>query len=493
MNSWKRNCEVDSGVVARQLVVWIDTDLENENNKNATYTLLRSSSHINFHSFDDVNAAIYYLMQNHEFSHARIILANALADEFFDMQEIARLQTVVCLTMCIFIFDADENEEIDRYNHYLTYLPCRRKCWNEIRYHYERCLIMSKDEHLLQEFALQSDTLGVTIATIMWLVDIGAFGNMFFRTVDQDRHNIVLTDNVSNSDHVEFIGYISGYGISTPKVLQHLRFPEPIHMDKNDVQIAALVIFGRRHNLTDQQVAFLCRYFSTGNCVRSTTFIKYLVRLWSFESPVAFYRLVNTALADCCVDDIHCLRYIIYDYCEMFYAKVLPYFAGTVYRGIQMTEENIAMLMSLEGQKIYFVCFTATSKNRARAQVGGNVLFEVETLSSQGQEAQKLYSNADISIVSQFPEEEEVLYAPLATFRFVSMVRDDNEYGMEHYTVKLQELGGSSFLSIMHLDKIKRMPNASPFLIGTDYWQIPISDGKLVLKYHLTINKIFSF
>jgi hypothetical protein len=179
----------------------------------------------------------------------------------------------------------------------------------------------------------------------------------------------------------------------------------------------------------------------------------------------------------------------------MFYAKWLPYFFGTLYRGISMTEENIAILMSLEGQKIYFVCFTATSKNRACTQLGGNVLFKIETLSSKGQEAQKLHSNADISIVSQFPEEEEVLYAPLGTFHLVSIVRDD-EYDMEHYTVKLQELGGSSFLSILHFDKIKRMPNTSPFLMDTDHWRIPISEGEgkhfsilSTFKYSLYYNK----
>ncbi|CAF1175776.1 unnamed protein product [Rotaria sordida] len=487
MAKWKHNCEVNSGVVVRKLIVWIDPDLQQKKDDNATYTRLCTCEHVDFHSFEDVDSAVFYLMRNYEFTHAQIILANTIADEFFDMQEIARLQTVVCLTMCIFIYDADEQEEIDRYNHYLTYLPCRRKCRSEERYHYEQCLIMSKDEYLLQEFALQTDILGSTIAHIIWLVDIEAFGNMFSGTVDQEKHDIILTDDISDHDHIEFIGYISGYGISIPKVLHHLRFPEPIHMSKADVQMAALVIFGRRHNLTDQQITILCRYFGTGNCIRSTTFIKYLVRLWSLESPISFYRLVNTALAECSLNDIHCLRYIIYDYFEMFYAKLLPYFSGILYRGISMSEENIAILMSLEGQKIYFVCFTATSKNRARAQVGGNVLFEIQTLSAEGQEAQKLHSNADISIVSQFPEEEEVLYAPLATFRLISIVHDDNEYDMEHYTVKLQELGGSSFLSILHLDKIKRMPNASPFLIGTDHWQIPVSEGKRLFSLFLDI------
>ncbi|CAF1339462.1 unnamed protein product [Adineta steineri] len=482
MMTWKQNMEVDSGIVTRQLVVWIEPNLQTLNTDQEIQEIIRTSPYTDFHPFEDVDSAVFFLIRDYQFIHVQVVVANSIADEFFEMQEIAQLQKTCCLTMCVFVFDADETEEIDRYNRYLTYLPCGRKCWLEERDHDERCLIMSRDRFLCKEFCLRKDTLGMYIAMIIRLVDIGGFGNIFTTEVDNERNKIMFTKD--DHHHIDFVGFMSGYNTATPKVFNHLRFAKPLNMQKNDVQIATLVMFARRHNLTDQQIAIICRYFSTGNCIRSVTFIKYLVRLWSLESPVYFYRLVNTALAECCVEDLHYLRFIIYDYLEMFYAKSLPYFAGTLYRGISTTDENIAMLMSLEGQKIYFVCFTATSKNRARAQVGGNVLFEIETLSDKSQEAQKLYSNADISIVSQFPEEEEVLYAPLATFHLTSVRRDEDNSGTERYTVRLRELGGGSFLSMLHIDKIRRMPNASPFLTGTDHWQINISKGKCFIRQH---------
>jgi hypothetical protein len=37
MASWKRNCEVNSGVVINQLVIWIDPDLQQDDDKNLTY------------------------------------------------------------------------------------------------------------------------------------------------------------------------------------------------------------------------------------------------------------------------------------------------------------------------------------------------------------------------------------------------------------------------------------------------------------------------
>ncbi|CAF3713361.1 unnamed protein product [Rotaria sp. Silwood1] len=167
MTRLKHNCDINSNVILHQLVIWIDPNLQQENNTNTTYTLLRTYSHVDFYPFEDVDFAIFYLIREHEFTHVQSILANNLADEFFEMQEIVRVQTVVYLTISVFIFDADEQEEMDRYNHYLPYLPCRQKCWTKDRYHYLKCLIMSRDEHLLQEFSFQTNTLGFNTANII--------------------------------------------------------------------------------------------------------------------------------------------------------------------------------------------------------------------------------------------------------------------------------------------------------------------------------------
>ncbi|CAF3556141.1 unnamed protein product [Rotaria sp. Silwood2] len=181
----------------------------------------------------------------------------------------------------------------------------------------ERCLILSNDRSLLQRFCTLPDTLGMTIAQIMFLVDIKAFGNMFEDEVDPVQHEVVLGENC-NETKMDFIGYMSGNSISRPKLFQHLRFAKQINLPKSDAQIAAAVMLSRRHGLSTEQIASICRYFSPGCCIRSRTLIKYFFRLWSPESP-PFYRHVNQALSECNVEDAHLLPFVLYDYFEMFF------------------------------------------------------------------------------------------------------------------------------------------------------------------------------
>lgn len=249
MASWKQKMEVNSGIVIRQLLVWIEPEFHILNMEKQIQLTIKTSPYIDFHPFEDVESAVYYLMCNYQFTHVQIVVSNSVADDFFETQEFVQLQTKICLTLCVFVLDADETEEIERYNRYLTYLQCGRKCWNDEREHDERCLIMSKDRRLCQEFCLRKDTLGMTIAMIIRLVDIGGFRRIFQLEIDDERHKIMLTDD--DHHHIDFVGYMSGYGLTVPKVFNHLRFAQPLHMPKNDVQIAALVMFGRRHNLTD--------------------------------------------------------------------------------------------------------------------------------------------------------------------------------------------------------------------------------------------------
>ncbi|CAF1050294.1 unnamed protein product [Didymodactylos carnosus] len=153
----------------------------------------------------------------------------------------------------------------------------------------------------------------------------------------------------------------------------------------------------------------------------------------------------------------------------MFYAKYLPYFAGIPYRGIQMSEENIATLISLVDQRIYFVCFTSTSKNLVRAMMGGNAPFEIQTMTKQEQEECRQQTNADISTVSQCPEGEEVIYASLMTFYLRSITYSDDPNESANYIVKIHEHGSSLFFQLFS-DK-GRLPNHTPFQSGTDMWE----------------------
>jgi hypothetical protein len=452
---------VESGVVRRSLIVWIDTN-KDANKNNPLLKMLVANDKIEFHVFNNVDSAIVFL-SNKSFEHVQIAVNINAADAFFTMQEAFKLQTTVCLTMCVFVFGIEHDEEL--YGKYLGYLQCSRKCWTQMTDVIERCLIMSNDCLLLQQFCMYRDSLGMAIAEMILLVEVQAFGNMFSDEIDPAKHQVYLKSEETN---FEFIGYMSSCNVSAPKLFHHLRFAKSINLPKHDAQIVAFITFAKRHDLSSKQIAFICRHFSPGCCIQSITLTKYLVRLWSLESP-PFYQLINQALAECNIEDVHLLRFIVYDYFEMFNTKLLPYFVGTLYRGIQTSDENIAALMSLIGEQIYFVGLTSTSKNKARALVGGNVLFVIETMSKEEQQTCRTQTNTDISSISQFPEEEEVIYAPLTTFRLLSVhfIVEPNE--SVKYIVRIHEQGSSIF-SQLFMDKM-RLPNRTPFLNGTDMWQ----------------------
>ena len=461
MPTYRYNRTVESKVVRRQLLVWIDAS-KTLNTDGFLSDLLTSNNQVDLHIFDSVDSAIFFL-SNKNFEHVQVVVNSNVADTFFTMHDAAELQSIACLTMCVFVFGIEHNEEL--YNKYLGYLQCHRKCWTQLPDVVERCLIMSKDYLLLRRFCMMSDTLGMVIASIMFLVDVQAFGNTFLDELDPIEHQIVLNLNESN---LEFVGYMSSCNLAQPKLLQHLRFAKSIDFPKNHGQIAAVIMFGRRHGWSSEQIASVCRYFSPGCCIKSQTLLKYLVRLWSLESP-PFYRFVNQSLAECDIVDVHLLRFVLYDYFELFNTKLLPYFVGTLYRGIQTSEENIAALLSLVGEQIYFVCFTSTSKNLARAMVGGNVLFVIQTLSKEQQAECRTQTNVDISALSQFPEEEEVIYAPLTKFRLLDVTYIDDPNESVKYIIKVREQASSLFVQFF-LDKMK-LPNGTPFQTGTDMWQ----------------------
>lgn len=442
-------------------MVWIKTT-KDLSNYDSLLEHLASNEWIELKVFDAVDIAVAFLVTRF-FQHIQVAVESQAAEQFLNMQESEKLQTENCLTFCVFIFGAEHDEKL--YIRYLSYLQCARRCWSKLPRISDRCLIMSSDKNLLYQFCTITDILGLAITTIMFLVEINVFDSVFKEEIDPLKHQVFLAHVETTS---EFIGYMSGQEHTVPKLFQHLRFAKAIDIPKNDAQIAALITFGKRHNLSPKQITFLCRHLSPGCCIFSATSIKYFVRLWSIESP-PFYQLANAALAQCIVDDVHLLRYILYDYFALFQYRKLPYYVGKLYRGIDTTEDNIAALISLVGEQIYFVGFTSTSKNLARAMVGGNVLFEIITLSKEQQEGCRTQTNADISSVSQFPEEEEVMYAPLSTFLLLGITFIGDPSAEIKYIVRICEQGASIF-SMLLFDQ-ERLPDGTPFRIGTDMWQ----------------------
>jgi hypothetical protein len=95
----------------------------------------------------------------------------------------------------------------------------------------------------------------------------------------------------------------------------------------------------------------------------------------------------------------------------------------TVYRGTSLSEKMIEEYRAAVGKIIVWPAFTSTSKDRHVAEFcSGNALFiiEVSGIHSQGVR--------DISSLSQFPEEREVLFCGGQSF-VVLKIEWDSESG----------------------------------------------------------------
>ncbi len=104
----------------------------------------------------------------------------------------------------------------------------------------------------------------------------------------------------------------------------------------------------------------------------------------------------------------------------------------TVYRGTNMTDEMIEQYKLAVGTDIRFLAFTSTSKNRQVAEMysSGNTLFVIK-LNNSG-------FLRDISLLSFYPDEQEVLLNAGHPFKVVRVERNLN---YEKYWIHLSCFG----------------------------------------------------
>lgn len=106
-------------------------------------------------------------------------------------------------------------------------------------------------------------------------------------------------------------------------------------------------------------------------------------------------------------------------------SKYLPfkrpygYLGDTVYRGTKLTEEMIEEYRAAVGKRIEWPAFISTTKVRQVAEkFDGNALFIIEISEIHSQGAR------DLSSLSKFPREHEVLFCAGQSFTITKIERD---------------------------------------------------------------------
>ncbi|CAF1083678.1 unnamed protein product [Rotaria sordida] len=146
---------------------------------------------------------------------------------------------------------------------------------------------------------------------------------------------------------------------------------------------------------------------------------KVCINLYTRESFL--YHVLNTALREADhskLDTLGPLCFLIRDY-----SRTCTEFIGTVYRGVQLPLTAILSYKQAVGSWRTWPSYTSTSKNREMAEFRGNTLFIIEIVNSKPS-LQRAY---DVSEISQFPSEDEVLLPAGVSFQVINVEQELNQ------------------------------------------------------------------
>ncbi|CAF1155302.1 unnamed protein product [Didymodactylos carnosus] len=172
------------------------------------------------------------------------------------------------------------------------------------------------------------------------------------------------------------------------------------------------------------------------------------------------YRIVNQALRTEYVEELYTFRYYIVDLClhllkrsnEFKQLKENFQRVITLYRGSEMSSDELTKIKLNQGGLIATNGFLSTSRNKRIAKSFANIQSSKTVGEQNTNGSNKLVSVlfeidvnvqlssiilADISDMSQFPEEEEMLFGLGAAFKIDSVEETINEFSRKYTLVKM--------------------------------------------------------
>ena len=155
---------------------------------------------------------------------------------------------------------------------------------------------------------------------------------------------------------------------------------------------------------------------------------KVCIHLYTRESFL--YRVLNTALRDGDYSKLETMGPLCF--LIRSYSHTSKAFIGTVYRGVDLSSATIASYKGAEGMWRTWPSFTSTSKNKMMAEIRGNTLFIITVANIQISSAVRAF---DISDISQFPSEEEVLLPAGISFQVIKV--DQSSRGKNIIEIKM--------------------------------------------------------
>jgi hypothetical protein len=151
---------------------------------------------------------------------------------------------------------------------------------------------------------------------------------------------------------------------------------------------------------------------------------KCIISLYTHESFL--YRLINTTLRENDLSKLNNLGAFsqLLFHCDCSSTLNKFGYTGELYRGAQLDDQAIESYKKAVGLIKTWDAFSSTSKNRKKAEAFGNVLFII----NRDKSTRYRFSGMDVSSMSHYPEEEEVLIRATRNF-IVEKVEKDNITG----------------------------------------------------------------
>jgi hypothetical protein len=145
--------------------------------------------------------------------------------------------------------------------------------------------------------------------------------------------------------------------------------------------------------------------------------------IWLYTHESFLYRLINTTLREndqSKLDTLGAFSQLLFR-CDCSPTLDKVGYEKELYRGAQLDEKTIESYKQSVGLVKTWDAFSSTSKNRAKAECFGNVLFIINRAKS----TRYRFSGMDISMISYYPEEEEVLIRATRNFIVEKVEKDD--------------------------------------------------------------------
>ncbi|KAL4497863.1 hypothetical protein ABPG72_000618 [Tetrahymena utriculariae] len=407
--------------ISIQKILWIDQDIESVENTNYLNKIKSlDQSDVELQCYKSVDAAMNYLKKLH-FDHVRLICSGRLMENLLQEMKKNQLQEQNNLTYTLFVF----SKNLQHYRDVYAKLPEDQRifCTNNCKVGKITCIMFSDNYEDMLNYIKAGNYITFNLKQMsqfkQYLFQIAESSGLFEYSNDVQILPALDMSGKSNkilsNSNVDFIGFQNNIFTQVPKLAYLIRLPSKKYQLGNLSKLLTCVFkIGEDFDFTENEQQQILRYFwISSTCWKNEQVDKYLLRLWSEESK--FFKIFNQVLITANEKAMSYFRHLVFRYFQIFQSKKYPYYTGTVYRGIQVTNDQLQSLLQFVGETIYFTTFLSTTKSRDRA-FNGNVLFEIETISKGTMDKLIFNQNVDISSFSVFPNEQEVLFLPLDVF-----------------------------------------------------------------------------